>query len=192
METRENQRIELTKRLLKESPLELLQKKDIDKISVRELCEKAGINRTTFYRHYGCPHDVLTQIEDDLIAGIPTLNSVRDLSSRELFLKQSCMFWEYREDHRDLARILLMNESTESGFARKLFNMPVMDQAISTAVRQDYDETTSHLILVFLKSGAYNLLKEWTVCDLPNTPEEMGQLVLDLVLESGWIKRSLK
>ena len=52
MEKKENQRITLTKRLLQEALLLMLRDESINKISVRDLCEKAGINRTTFYNHY--------------------------------------------------------------------------------------------------------------------------------------------
>ena len=54
MEKKENQRITLTKRLLQEALLLMLRDESINKISVRDLCEKAGINRTTFYNHYSC------------------------------------------------------------------------------------------------------------------------------------------
>ena len=56
MEKNENQRIKLTKRLLKESLLKLLTEKNIKKISVSELCQTAGINRSTFYNHYNQVH----------------------------------------------------------------------------------------------------------------------------------------
>ncbi len=60
--TKESQRVRLTRRLLKESLFELLKNKSISKISVSELCVKAGINRTTFYAHYGSQYDVLQDI----------------------------------------------------------------------------------------------------------------------------------
>ena len=63
---RENQRIAITKRMLKESILEILKKKDLDAINITELCREAGINRATFYRHYEIPRDVLMEIQRDL------------------------------------------------------------------------------------------------------------------------------
>jgi AcrR family transcriptional regulator len=54
MEKKENRRVRLTKQLLKE--------KDTAKISISELGHKAGINRTTFYYHYGSQHDLLENI----------------------------------------------------------------------------------------------------------------------------------
>jgi AcrR family transcriptional regulator len=62
-----NQRTRLTTRLFHESLLSLLKEKSIDKITVKELCQGAELNRTTFYLHYGKPADVLAEIEDELI-----------------------------------------------------------------------------------------------------------------------------
>lgn len=49
---KDDQRVTLTKRLLQEGLLRLLETKEIDKINVTELCRESGINRATFYRHY--------------------------------------------------------------------------------------------------------------------------------------------
>lgn len=63
---KENQRVMLTKRLLKESLLSLLKEKRIEKISISELCKEAGINRSTFYKHYDTQYDLLYELETDL------------------------------------------------------------------------------------------------------------------------------
>ncbi|MGN0529199.1 MAG: TetR/AcrR family transcriptional regulator [Eubacterium sp.] len=73
MDKKENQRIALTKRLLKESLQKLMQNKNIQNITVSELCEKAGINRSTFYNHYGCPGDVLKEMELEVIYDLEQL-----------------------------------------------------------------------------------------------------------------------
>ena len=70
MKKKENQRIALTKRLLKESLLQLMEEKNIQNITVSELCERSEINRSTFYNHYGCPADVLKEIEMNVIADL--------------------------------------------------------------------------------------------------------------------------
>ncbi|MDD6276371.1 MAG: TetR/AcrR family transcriptional regulator [Clostridia bacterium] len=41
--------------------LELLQKKDFEYITVKEICEKAGVNRSTFYLHYETIGDLLEE-----------------------------------------------------------------------------------------------------------------------------------
>ena len=63
MEQRENQRVRLSKRLIKESLTRLLQTESIHKVSIRTLCEEAGVNRSTFYKYYGSQYDVLEELE---------------------------------------------------------------------------------------------------------------------------------
>lgn len=47
--------------LMDEALLTLLQKKDYAYITVREICEKAGVNRSTFYLHYETTDDLLQE-----------------------------------------------------------------------------------------------------------------------------------
>ena len=57
-------RVRYTKDVLQSALLELLKEKNIDRITVKELCDKAKINRGTFYLHYSCPYDLLLEIEN--------------------------------------------------------------------------------------------------------------------------------
>lgn len=43
--------------------LELLEEKPVGSVTVKELCERAGLNRGTFYLHYSEPIDVLHELE---------------------------------------------------------------------------------------------------------------------------------
>ena len=53
--------------MIRSSFIELLREKPVAKISVTELCERAGINRATFYAHYADPSDLLRSIEDEIL-----------------------------------------------------------------------------------------------------------------------------
>lgn len=44
--------------------LELLSQKDFVFITVKEICEKAGVNRSTFYLHYETVADLLSESAD--------------------------------------------------------------------------------------------------------------------------------
>lgn len=65
-----NQRVAVTKRMVKEGLVRLLQKKPLEKINITELCQEAGINRTTFYRYYELPRDILTEMQDEFFEEI--------------------------------------------------------------------------------------------------------------------------
>ena len=47
--------------LMDEALLQLLEKKDFAFISVKEICQKAGVNRSTFYLHYENTNELLEE-----------------------------------------------------------------------------------------------------------------------------------
>ena len=63
----EDTRVQFTKKVLKDALLRILQSKPIAKVSIKELCEEAGLNRGTFYLHYTEPMDVLHELENRLV-----------------------------------------------------------------------------------------------------------------------------
>lgn len=57
--------------LIKRALFELLtEKKDINKITISEIVNRAGVNRGTFYNHYNNINDVLNQIEDETMSSL--------------------------------------------------------------------------------------------------------------------------
>ena len=56
-------RVRYTRKIIQETFLDLLKDKPISKITVKEICDKAEINRGTFYKHYQDCYDLLEKIE---------------------------------------------------------------------------------------------------------------------------------
>ena len=63
-------RIRYTKMVIKDSFFQLLKQKPVEKITVKEICEMAQINRATFYRYYENQYDLLSVIENDMFQNI--------------------------------------------------------------------------------------------------------------------------
>ena len=61
-EKKENRRAAYSKRVIKESFVELLDKKPMSKISVKEICEMADVNRCTFYSYFDDIYDLHKKI----------------------------------------------------------------------------------------------------------------------------------
>ena len=53
--------------VLQQALLKILQTKHIDRVTIKELCEEAKVNRGTFYLHYATPNDLLIEIEQQFI-----------------------------------------------------------------------------------------------------------------------------
>ncbi len=65
---RTDARVRYTQKVLKEALLQLLREKPVNRVTVRELCELAELNRATFYSHYRDCFDLLESIENELVA----------------------------------------------------------------------------------------------------------------------------
>ena len=65
-------RVRYTLKMLKDSLLRLLEEKPINKITVKEVCERAELNRATFYLHFSDCFELLESIENDLLRDFET------------------------------------------------------------------------------------------------------------------------
>lgn len=99
-----------------EAFLELIEKKDFAYITVKEICEKAGVNRSTFYLHYETVGDLLAEsaqhIIDEFITYMPhdTIEFLEKLQNRplkELYLitpEYLSPYLTYIKEHRRVFR----------------------------------------------------------------------------------------
>ncbi len=65
-----DKRIEKTRRAIKEAFMELRKIKPLEKISIKELCEMANINKSTFYSHYENIYELSNTIEYETVLSI--------------------------------------------------------------------------------------------------------------------------
>lgn len=60
-------RVRYTKNAIKEAFLSCLEEKSVNQITVKEICERAQLNRATFYAHYRDCYDLLGSLEEELL-----------------------------------------------------------------------------------------------------------------------------
>lgn len=180
MEKKENQRIALTKRLLKEALLKLMETKNIQKISVSELCKEAGINRVTFYNHYSSPSDILAEMGDGLILGMQDASKEKSKMKTLTLQERVETACEYLQKNKKAAKILFENNTPDSEFGAKLIRGQDGWQTLCSALGEKYGEAGKELILTFVVYGAYCMITKWLLDDIKKTPKEMGQLIAGL------------
>lgn len=179
---KENQRIAVTKRMLKEGLLRLLEEKPLEKIHVNELCRESGINRATFYRHYETPHDVLMELEKELVgeilAGI-SLKQPKSIPEARKILETLCTRVYH---HADLFKVLFRSNSDEdmrrrlSDFYKQLWELRKSERQFASM-----DEEAAMLITTMLGGGCYCLLRYWIMHDVTKTPEEIAAIMSNVI-----------
>ena len=183
MAQKENQRITLTKKLLQEGLLRLMETKTLDRISVTELCRESGINRATFYNHYNSPQDLLNGIEDKLAQELKAIiGNPKTANEVNAHVEAVCAFF-----HENAHTILTLNNcKADSKIVNALYDMNKTFQAFR--IKERYTQSVSrdaiHLIAVFFNTGCYNILLEWLRKEIPASPAEIAELMINLAREN--------
>ncbi|KAB1438685.1 TetR/AcrR family transcriptional regulator [Candidatus Galacturonibacter soehngenii] len=174
-----NQRVMLTKRLIHEALLEMLKTYNIKKISIRELCQVARINRTTFYNHYGSQYDVLNEIAQTYIQNT-SFTILNDMSKSKSIDECLTQVLQYIKDNLEFAKLVLEQDNYDL-LTQIALSLPQFDQLIIEHLPKDLDLDKKKAIASFVQHGTVRLVKEWIFSDCLKSPEEEAQLILYIV-----------
>ncbi len=177
---RENQRIVITKRMLKESMLKILKEKELDTINVTELCREAGVNRATFYRHYEIPRDVLMEIQRDLYRELrQQVKMPKSTDEIRPVIEKLCY---YLDDHLELLRILIRSNS-DTDFANFMNDiyLELAKEYSHMDVLKKLSKEDIQLLTLYSAGGSYFVLRSWIMGSIKKSPKEMADYVYGLV-----------
>ena len=166
----ENQRIRVSKTMLEGALMRLLREKQVDKVTVYELCQEAGINRTTFYKYYGSPQDLLDQIIAEMLAQF-------EQALAEDFTHRSgthhALAYLASEQERFRTVIASVPEGELLDKVSSLWPIRnVLDQMLSgpmTDSERDYAR-------LFFCQGGYAIIRKWLQDGCPQRPEELTRM----------------
>ncbi len=180
MAKKENQRIILTKRLLQEGLLRLLESKELDKISVTELCRESGINRATFYNHYSSPQDLLADLEVRLTGELnQIISDPRHTGNASAQLEAACTY--YQENAQSIIVLAQCHADADLADIFYKMNQNIRHQLPYTSRMSSLDSDSQHLVATFLYTGCYHVIREWLIKDIQKSPREIADLLLSIV-----------
>lgn len=169
-EKKHDMRYKRTQRNLRSALIELLKDKKIDKISVRELSERADINRATFYLHYDSPYELLVSLENELFDKVFSAYKNNAIHNPDDFfsLLYKCIY----ENH-ELSRILF-NPNIGYNFWEKLSN-EIQSYYINNLRKNHFsvDKKELEYYCAFVKGGYVSIIKYWILNEMQESPEYM-------------------
>lgn len=170
-----------------EAFLELIEKKDFAYITVKEICEKAGVNRSTFYLHYETVGDLLAEtaqhIIDQFVEFMPhdTVELIEKLQDRpleELYLitpEYLTPYLTYIKEHRRIfkatveqASALRMNDAYQKLNRHML--IPILDRFQVPPEDRKY-------VVQFHISGLMAIVNEWLKEDCRDSIEHLVSVI---------------
>lgn len=188
-------RVRYTRMVIEEAFLSLLQQRKASKITVTEICQKAGLNRATFYKHYLDVPDLLEQIENDLFARI------RESFSREDVKLQSFLIQMMNFTKENPARFMALgSDNGDPNLMTKTFLVcyenayPLMAKSMTML-----PENERQMLYAYVSHGSGAVLTWWIKNGMTEPPEQVAQFILDLcsvtvdtLKQEGWRNRYQK
>ena len=159
--------------------------KRIEKITVKEITQKAGYNRGTFYEYFIDVYDVLEQIEQSLIPALDELPPIT-MPNHNMGMPLDMFLKLYEQNSKYYS--VLLGDNGDPAFASKLKNStkPILKQAIPE--NHDLDPTELDFILEYVLSAMIGIMSYWFRQDKVLPAEDLITLMIEL-MENGVIKR---
>lgn len=175
-------RTRYTQQILKEHLVLLLNAKPIEKITVKELCESANINRATFYSHYDDMYDLMQQIKDQMmeyiIRHVKSNFGIRNEEMRDSLVE----FLRYLRKNKYLY-LLLCEESGAKSQREQTWEIVkeyrMGDRSQHTPCWDFKDE----FLLIYTTYGTTAVIESWLRNDMPITEEELSDILIQLMIQ---------
>lgn len=172
-----NKRVRNTIKALTDSLIELLSKNSLEKITVKEVCDNANINRGTFYSHfkdqYALYNNLVNELLDNILSRLGDFMSADETAIRNQVLS----VFEYVKENADVFRTLINNGVAHS---TKEKIRDVIKEMYLSKMNGKTDIEYVDASYSFIAAGAVDLMSYWLNSGMNKTPDEMADFSLRL------------
>lgn len=160
----ESRRVKMTKSLLMDSFLDCLAEKPLEKVTVTEICEKADVNRSTYYTYYEDPYDQYLSLEEDLgtdIAALLAATLFGEVPGNEKLYKLFTSVLDYIVKKRREFHVLLSGNLDLSLLKEIIFSL--WDAVFPPEDGANIDDMEQRNRYLYCSSGCIALIFQWVV-----------------------------
>lgn len=171
-------RTRYTRMVIKESFFALLREKPMEKITVRELCEKAEINRSTFYKHYLDCYDLLDKIEQEALERFDVM--LADIAIKGLYPTLTAVL-RILQDNATLFEDFLRH-SGDHDFTHRLVGrcFHYLELNLSSDMSSGLNRNNQGMRFAYLVGGAGATIEFWLRGGCQASPEQVADLIVEL------------
>ena len=182
MPRKDDRRIQRTRKLLRESMLQLILEQGYDDISIQDVTDKANLGRATFYLHYREKDDLLADVMrlqfEEFVSVAPPIISPK---TKTLDPKRIQQLFDFAESRYDLFRIMMIGKGS-------MVASRYLQQAIRDGYKRDIDRMQEQYGIVpiiprdfienYYAGALISLIFWWLDNEMPYTSEEMADMYL--------------
>ena len=169
-----NQSNRFAKQCLAEALIRLMDERELDGISVTDICKEAGFSRMAYYRNFQSKRDILGQYMFLLADGFRTeaLRKYPNHSSRSY---EIILFGlEYFKRYQVFARRLIQANLTS-------ILQDGMNYYFETYLAGETANLDRHYAMYYYSGALVNVYTLWIARDLAEPPEQVARIIHDIV-----------
>ncbi|GHO57072.1 TetR/AcrR family transcriptional regulator [Ktedonobacter robiniae] len=176
--TTQDRRVKRTQQLLVKALIALTLEREYDKITIRDITERAEVGYATFFRHYpdkdALLRDVLDAVLNELMTRLPDLSAHSDAAI------VGTLLFHYVEEHEEVIRVLLRQSSSS-----------LVQEAIAQSVQNILRQRTARpespvpleIAAYHIVTSSISLIQWWLQQGRPYSPERMGIIYRELIIQ---------
>lgn len=176
-------RVVKSKKAIRDALFSILATKPINKITIKEIAQEAGINRKTFYTHYDSIEDIINEMENELVVSIDS------------YLK-NCIIAEYGLNPYYFIQFINSIYSCNPEFCENLISIRnyhflaekikkvFKEQLIASCRPPEKDRYLFDFKIEFYLSGISSVYIEWIRSGKPCPFEELSVIMTNLVFDN--------
>ncbi len=171
-----DRRVKMTILILKDVLIQSMQNKHISKISVKQLCEIADINRSTFYSHFHDQYDLLEYICVEVIENLKIHLEKKTISDNMPISFQTLNgILDYVKENPDLFKALL-SDNCDIDIQRKIMNV-----VLTYHSNKKLDKRTQDYLSAFGLNGCVSMLQIWLKDGMPESTFRMTEIIMQAI-----------
>lgn len=186
-EAKTNRRVRFTRSALREAFIDLLLEKPILSITVKDICARADINRSTFYLHFKDVNDLLRTTEDEIVAHMREHTPTPDERFHNPEDVQA-YFTEFLEVIKSTPRMMkviqvLCSDQGDPRFVRQLQTMTyeAFLNGWDMHMMPKMSENQKRLVFAYIISGMVAMLSTWATKAAEVPTEQVVELLMGLL-----------
>lgn len=166
MNTKNNRRKRASMQKIEQVLVELLQTKELNQISVSDICKRAGLNRSTFYANYVDIYGLADAIREKLEDQVAEL--YKDEIEQGVNSNNYLLLFQHIAQNQIFYRTYF-----KLGYDEK-YKILAYDYNLA---KKHFDNRFIEYHMEFFKSGLTKIIKLWLQNGCKETPEEMFEIV---------------
>ena len=173
MNTKNNQRYKLSSEKIETAFLTLILNHRYEDINISQVCQQAGINRSTFYCHYDDINDLTIKIEAKFAKSTATIFNFGERQTHEAMVEMFAFIKENKSFYKaflNIPYITPVERNTKLDILKHIGENSNIDKSKTMGI---------YYRASFFGAGIKEMCRLWLENDCKETPEQMARLLLE-------------